>query len=293
MNSNTAKCRAGIYWLSLLLAFSQVACRRNQGGSDLQSLHALKSGGAIQDNAACGPQVAATSPEHRHFASLPPRLQSEFSSRQSWFQFSSQASQICQNEILPRAAADYTAANSSSLYRSCWRPAAQQQQQVGFEAILSADPAAMNREFIPLSVLAYAELYIDNLLGPASDMATYRGAAMGLGERQLRVFVSDFRDARRALAKAFIDDMLSAGGQGLIQLYASRYASSSDMLFESINFQNYVMAELTHAYYCSPDTVRQFNAHELVRTRGAYLVFVDFFGAPWYAQKSTQIGQVR
>lgn len=136
---------------------------------------------------------------------------------------------------------------------------------------------------IAQATLAYTEFYIDYLLGRAIDQAKQNGISLRKGEAQVAKFVDDFRIARLLLAKAFNDDMHDSGNRAVINRYAQLFSASESMLHESVDYQNYILAQLVDAYYCSNKTAHQFNLNPLVRTRGAFLQFVDFFGAPWYA----------
>jgi hypothetical protein len=149
---------------------------------------------------------------------------------------------------------------------------------------LQNDPKSINTFLLPAVTSAFFEFYLDDYLGRALDLAVAEGQTLRKGEIQLRNMLDDLRRARLMLGRAFVADL--AGSTDIAQSLASRFRTSVELLPDSVPFQNFLLAHLTDAYYCSAETARQFNKNELARTRGAYLPFVDFLGAPWYAKQT-------
>jgi hypothetical protein len=223
----------------------------------------------------CGP-TGTHDVESRIWAALPPRLQSEFRGDRFRPVLALNPSEICSQILEARGQGG---ANQSS----CYKVEVDDADHPFPHMLLPQDPVALNQAMIMTAVMTYMDFFFDSVLGPAGDDAVLQGVALTTADKQMVGFTSRMRSARQALARAFLDDLRGAKMDEPLSHMSEQFRTSVDSLQESVDFQNYVLVHIADSYYCNPDTAKELNLNLLVRTRGAFMPFVDFFGAPWFA----------
>jgi hypothetical protein len=151
---------------------------------------------------------------------------------------------------------------------ACWVPDSATDFKTARPIIhLLKDGAVVQNNLIAMVLYSYSELFIDQKMKNVLDKVA--------ADNPFRQGTEQFMKQRKILSEAVIKH-LTAKSPSVLEKYEGDF-DSTDNLADSVDFQNFVLAEVSESAYCSDDTRKELASETYKPVRDAFKPLDDFF----------------
>ena len=230
----------------------------------------------------------------RAYSALPAFLQAQFSNLENSFRVSENTGDDCLKSFKGMSTSAMSSAeqamvqdNRLKALKACWiAPVPAQGEVQAPRIVLSQNPQEIHNSMIATTFYAFAEWYIDLVIGPAFDaIGPTDGKDLGPKGPELVALLKKFRDARKSLAEAVVADLTTASRKEVIAKYEQDFGAPAASLASNVAFQNFVAAEFTDTWYCNVETHESLaNSPVFPKAREAYAEMAKVLGKAWFEE---------
>ncbi len=267
--------------------------------SSKKSIDAVETGDqSRRTSMMCGPgsmpNTSASEAVLRSYAALPAFLQVQFSNLENSFRVSDKTGDDCLKSFKGMSTSAMSSAeqamvqdNRLQALKACWiAPIPPQGEVQSPRVVLSQNVQEIHNSMIATTFYAFAEWYIDRVIGPALDaIGPTDGKDLGPKGPDLVNLLSKFRDARKLLAEAVVADLTTAGRKEVVAKYEQDFGAPAASLASNVAFQNFVSAEFTDTWYCNVQTRDSLlNSPVFPKAREAYAEMAKVLGKAWFEE---------